>query len=176
MFKDYTDGKIAEHKELLLHVDGGCEPKNPGGVATAGWVVYDPKEPKKPLMEEGRVARDGGELATNNYGEYASLCFALAHLAGLGWQGSLTILADSKLLVEQMNGRWKVKAEHLKEIRKNILRFMDLMGLHLCTEDDPLPPEGMYPCTITWVRRNLNGRANELCHIAYVEYTSKEAQ
>src|SRR4051812_41121090 len=102
MFRDNTQGRIKDHASLLLHVDGGCEPKNPGGVATAGWALYNPKEPATPIVEEGRVVQDGGKLATNNTGEYSALWFALKWLHEQGWEGELTVKADSKLLVEQV--------------------------------------------------------------------------
>lgn len=77
MLNIYT--KLPLPKSLLLHVDGGCQPKNPGGVVTAGWVIYD-KETNETLVEESKVIRDGGPEATNNFGEYSSLGLALTYL------------------------------------------------------------------------------------------------
>lgn len=170
MFKDRTDGKIKDYTNLLLHVDGGCEPKNPGGVATAGWVLYDPKRRDEPLVEEGTVVKDGGPLATNNYGEYCALCLALKWLVEQGWRGDLTIKADSQLLVEQVSGHWQVKAEHLKPLRQLIWDRLEALNLHRLGEDDPLPDEGKGSCQIVHVRRHLNEYANDLCRAAYKEY------
>jgi ribonuclease HI len=174
MFIDNTHGRIAEHPSLLLHVDGGCEPKNPGGVVTAGWVLYDTDKPGVALVEQGKVVRDGGPLATNNFGEYSSLGLALAFLVTHNWKGELTIKADSKLLVEQVNGRWKCKAEHLKGLRERVWTMLEDLSLQLVNEAEPLPPEGKTACHLVHVRRELNGRPDELCHLAYEEHLSSK--
>jgi ribonuclease HI len=172
MFRDHTNGGIKQYASLLLYVDGGCEPKNPGGVATAGWAIFDPKNPTMPLAEEGRVAEDGGKIATNNLGEYSALCFALRWLTQQGWRGELTVKTDSKLLVEQVNGRWKVKAEHLAVLCTKVWTYMDSLDLFRVTESEPLPPEGKFACYILWIPRELNEHANELCRLAYKEHTT----
>ena len=53
--------------------------------------------------------------ATNNVAEYAALLAALERARALGI-GNLAVTSDSQLLVEQMNGRYKVKAAHLKPL------------------------------------------------------------
>ncbi len=54
-------------------------------------------------------------ITTNNVAEYAALLAALerAHVLGLE---ELAIRSDSQLLVEQMNGGYRVKAVHLKPL------------------------------------------------------------
>lgn len=54
-------------------------------------------------------------ITTNNVAEYAALLAALerAHLLGLK---ELAVRSDSQLLVEQMNGGYRVKAPHLKPL------------------------------------------------------------
>lgn len=124
--RDLTSGKIKEHTNLLLCVDGGCEPKNPGGVATSGWVIY---ENGQILVDNCRVVQDGGELATNNYAEYCALGFALRWLKDQGWKGHLTVQADSQLLIKQVGMEWHCKAKHLMKLRDRIWELMDEMGL-----------------------------------------------
>jgi ribonuclease HI len=51
--------------------------------------------------------------ATNNVAEYAALLAALERARSLGLE-ALVVHSDSQLLVEQMNGGYKVKAAHLK--------------------------------------------------------------
>ncbi|MBZ5587361.1 MAG: ribonuclease HI family protein [Acidobacteriia bacterium] len=53
--------------------------------------------------------------ATNNVAEYAALLAALERAQALGVE-SLEVKSDSQLLVEQMNGGYKVKAAHLKPL------------------------------------------------------------
>lgn len=127
MAQDMTDGKIKEHKKLLLCVDGGCEPKNPGGIATCGWVIYDSMN--NVLVKEARVVQDGGPLATNNYAEYCGLGFALKWLRDQEWRGELAIQADSQLLVNQVTEKWQCKAKHLIPLRQRIWEHLEALNL-----------------------------------------------
>lgn len=168
MLKDTTAGGIKSHASLVLHVDGGCEQKNPGGVATAGWVCFDQK--KVLLASEGQVVQDGGPLATNNYGEYSALRLALTWLDNQQWRGDLIIKADSRLLVEQVRGSWKCKAEHLRQIRDEIHELLRKLQLHIVTENTALPKNGRGLCHLIWVPREKNHVADALCHEAYALY------
>lgn len=128
MLLDHTFGKITAHKTIVLYVDGGCEPKNPGGIATCGWVIYDAEERKAILAEEYRVVADGGKRATNNYAEYCGLGFALRWLKDQKWRGQITIHADSKLLVEHVNRNWRCKAAHLQPLLARIHEYLPLIS------------------------------------------------
>jgi ribonuclease HI len=127
MTQDKTFGKITEHKALLLCVDGGCEPKNPGGIATYGWVIYGKN--KQILVEDCNVVLDGGPLATNNYAEYCALGFALKWLREQKWRGNLTVQGDSQLLIYQVTEKWKCKAKHLQPLRERIWQYLDDLKL-----------------------------------------------
>lgn len=164
---DHTNGKIKDFSTITLFFDGGCEPKNPGGVSTAGWVAYNKKIK---LAEQGKVVMNGGPLATNNFGEYSALCLALEWLIEQKWQGELIIKGDSKLLVEQVSGRWKCKAEHLGVIRDKIWEQFRTLNLQIITKDDPLLMEGKQLVSLTWIPRELNNYANDLCRKAYQQY------
>lgn len=167
MITDKTNNRLNEIESLLLHVDGGCEPKNPGGVATAGWVLYEFHEPNNPIAEQFAVVSQGGNLSTNNYGEYSSLELALDFLIKNNWKGDLTIRADSKLLVEQVRGSWKCKAEHLK-IKRDLIRVqLNKLGLQIITKDNPIADEGRKSCFLEWIPREINEYANDLCRKAY---------
>lgn len=151
---------IHQHDYLLLNVDGGCESKNPGGVATCGWVIFDPKQ--NVLIDDYRVVKDGGPLATNNYAEYCALGLALRWLKDQNWRGKILIRGDSKLLVEQVNGRWKCKAEHLIPLRDRIWQLLEEM--ELCLGNN---------CTFEWVPREDNAYADELTNLAYRKHAKR---
>jgi ribonuclease HI len=167
MLNDYTNGKIKDHKSLLLCVDGGCEPKNPGGVATYGWVIYDANDNDNILVTSYAVVQDGGSLATNNYAEYCSLGFSLKWLRDQGWSGNLTVQGDSQLLIYQVAERWKCKAQHLVPLRARIWEHIEAMGLVRCTDEDS--PEYNF-CILRWVPREQNAYADELSNTAYREH------
>jgi len=85
-------------------IDGAAR-GNPG---PAGAGVY--VEP-----EEGRAAEELFESlgkATNNVAEYRALLLALKRAGEMGAQ-SVEIQSDSLLLVQQVNGIFKMKAAHL---------------------------------------------------------------
>jgi len=90
---------------MVVYVDGLCEPVNPGGTATCGYVIRN---------EAGRdVARKSGIVGkgpgmSNNVAEYAALCEALRYLIKEKMTRlPIEIRSDSRLLVNQMKGEWK---------------------------------------------------------------------
>lgn len=98
---------------FYIQADGGAR-GNPGP-AGSGAVVKD---------AEGSVVLEVSEFlghATNNIAEYTAIIRALEGLlAKLGTeaakQATVTIEMDSKLVVEQMEGRWKVKHPNMKPL------------------------------------------------------------
>ncbi len=175
MFTDHTNGKIRSFKSLTLFVDGGCEPKNPGGTSTAGWVLYNNAvlgvdNSNKLLVEEGRVAKDGGPLATNNFGEYSALCFSLKWLVEQNWRGNLDVFADSKLLVEQVNRNWKCNKTHLSEMRDKIWNYLELLEMKNLKAPFEVENKHRNLFSLTWVPRDQNAYANDLCRAAFQEY------
>ncbi|MGV9723354.1 bifunctional RNase H/acid phosphatase [Nocardia beijingensis] len=87
--------------EVIVEADGGSR-GNPGP-AGYGAVVYD--------ADHVRVLAERREflgVATNNVAEYRGLIAGLAAAAELGAE-SVVVRMDSKLVVEQMSGRWKIK-------------------------------------------------------------------
>ena len=65
--------------------------------------------------------------ATNNVAEYQALIDGLKAIAE--WKPDrLEVLLDSKLVVEQVNGRWKVKEPDLKELHRKVLELLKPFG------------------------------------------------
>jgi len=56
--------------EISLWFDGACEPVNPGGVATGGWIV---KDQSGNVLLQGHRMICRGDSATNNIAEYGAL-------------------------------------------------------------------------------------------------------
>jgi ribonuclease HI len=94
---------------FVVEADGGSR-GNPGP-AGFGAVVKD---------SGGRVLAESAEsigIATNNVAEYRGLIAGLRALVALGAEGRpVEVRMDSKLVVEQMAGRWKVKHEGLRPL------------------------------------------------------------
>jgi broad specificity phosphatase PhoE/ribonuclease HI len=93
---------------VVVEADGGSR-GNPGP-AGYGAVVRDP--------ESGEVLAERSEsigTATNNVAEYQGLIAGLAAAAELG-AAEVDVRMDSKLVVEQMCGRWQIKHPGLRPL------------------------------------------------------------
>ncbi|MDI6703228.1 MAG: reverse transcriptase-like protein [bacterium] len=89
---------------LTIYIDGSsCGNPGPSGV---GIIIHNGKK----VIE--RLSSYIGK-ATNNISEYKALILALQYAKRLESE-SLTIFSDSKLMVNQINGRYMVKNKALK--------------------------------------------------------------
>ena len=87
-------------REFLVRADGGAR-GNPGAAAF-GAVVY----------ENGKVIKEIFEtigIASNNVAEYRGLIAGLNAVHSLDPNGHILVEMDSKLVIEQMSGNWKIK-------------------------------------------------------------------
>lgn len=88
-----------------LYSDGGSR-GNPGP-AGCGGIIYDEK---KVIL--GDFHRFLGER-TNNYAEYQGVIIGMQTALNLG-VSALVVKMDSKLAIEQLAGRWKVKHPQIR--------------------------------------------------------------
>lgn len=96
-------------RRLIVEADGGSR-GNPG-VAGYGALVRD-GETREVLAE--RAAPLGKE--SNNVAEYTGLVEGLRAVLDHEPSAAVTVRMDSKLVVEQMSGRWKIKHEDMKRL------------------------------------------------------------
>lgn len=93
--------------KLTIYTDGGSR-NNPGPAAT-GVVIKDDK---------GNTLAAYGEYLghqTNNYAEYMAIISGLKKARELG-ATDVECVADSKLVIEQLSRRWKVKEPTLQKL------------------------------------------------------------
>lgn len=110
--------------KLVIYTDGACR-GNPGPAAY-GFTISDEKG--KLLHEEGGYIGK----TTNNVAEYTAVYQALKHVRKQygNKHPQVELYADSKLVAEQLSGRFKVKAKHLKPIIEQIkILDMELGGV-----------------------------------------------
>ncbi|MEU9008519.1 bifunctional RNase H/acid phosphatase [Streptomyces sp. NPDC048479] len=129
-------------REFVVEADGGSR-GNPGP-AGYGAVVLDPKS-GEPLAE---VAEYIG-VATNNVAEYKGLIAGLKAAKALDPGASVRVRMDSKLVVEQMSGRWKIKHPDMKPLAAEAARIL---------------PSGQV--TYEWIPREKNKHADRLANEA----------
>ena len=133
---------------INIYTDGGSR-GNPGASAIGGV-----------LLRDGEVLAEISEyigIQTNNYSEYKALEVTLQKAISLGIKEAVVYL-DSKLVVEQVNGRWKINNEELLKLCKSIL-------LTLIPQFDYL--------NIVHVRRELNKKADQLVNKALDQLKKK---
>jgi broad specificity phosphatase PhoE/ribonuclease HI len=129
------------YTSVLVEADGGSR-GNPGNAAY-GAVLKD--------AETGRVIAERGErigVATNNVAEYRGLIAGLELYREYADGADLEVRLDSKLVVEQMSGNWKVKHPSMRP---------------LAIEANRLAPLGT---RYTWVPRAQNAHADRLANEA----------
>lgn len=101
--------------KLIVFTDGASR-GNPGP-ASYGFTVADGSG--KLLYEEGKYIG----ITTNNVAEYTAVLEALKTIKknfAAGGPVSIEIYADSKLVIEQLSGRYKIKSVHLKPLIEEI--------------------------------------------------------
>lgn len=108
--------------QLIVHTDGGAR-GNPGPAAVGVVIEHKGTVPHHtgalPTVTFGKQIG----VATNNVAEYAAVVEALTYL--VGWKhkqgntdqiGSIEFYLDSTLVVNQLNGLFKVKEPHLRDL------------------------------------------------------------
>jgi len=141
---------------IEIYTDGLAEP-NPG-VGTYGYVIH--RDGRKILAGHGFA----GDPVTNNYAEYQGLVKALEEARQFA-QEEITVLSDSKLLVGQMSGEWKVSKKALRNPSKG-----SYVGKYLEAKEEAKRFERL---RFVWVPREENAEADELSRVAYQEHLSK---
>ncbi|GAA4479215.1 bifunctional RNase H/acid phosphatase [Rhodococcus olei] len=135
-------GRSAGSPRVVVEADGGSR-GNPGP-AGYGAVVFD--------ADRDRVLAERSEdigIATNNVAEYNGLIAGLTAAADVGAR-VVDVRMDSKLVVEQMSGRWKVKHPDMIPLAR---RARELA-------------EGFDDVSYTWIPRAQNAHADRLANEA----------
>lgn len=129
-------------REFVVEADGGSR-GNPGP-AGYGAVVSD--------AVTGETLAEAAEylgVATNNVAEYRGLLAGLRAAHELDPTASVHVRMDSKLVVEQMSGRWKIKHPAMKPLAAEAARVF--------------PPDRV---TYEWIPRASNKHADRLANEA----------
>jgi len=129
-------------RELIIEADGGSR-GNPGP-SGSGAVVVD--------AATGEVLAEigiWGGVASNNVAEYRGMIAGVRRALRIDPDAVLTVRMDSKLVVEQMSGRWKIKHPDMAELAAEAREV--LTGT---------------PVRFEWVPRERNSRADRLANLA----------
>lgn len=127
--------------DLIIEADGGSR-GNPG-IAGAGALV---RSPEGQIL--AAVAVPLGRVS-NNVAEYTGLVEGLKLVRAINPGAQVEARMDSKLVVEQMSGRWKIKHEDMKRLASEAAQIISPMQV-----------------TYTWIPRAKNGDADRLSNEA----------
>jgi len=105
--------------KMILFADGGAR-GNPGPAA-AGVVLKNSKN------ETLATISNFLGTATNNQAEYAGVILGVKKALELS-ATELDIYLDSKLIVEQVSGRWKIKDLELKKLAEKVHAGLEQLG------------------------------------------------
>lgn len=140
----------------VVHFDGLCEPKNPGGVPTYGFTVD--VDGRRVHEEGGLAGRPHSEEATNNVAEYTGVLKALQWLVAQGRTGEPTLVrGDSELVIKQLQGKYKVKSPLLAPLHVRVRELAMKFG----------------SIRFEWVPRENNRGADALTNRAYAEFAGR---
>jgi broad specificity phosphatase PhoE/ribonuclease HI len=134
-------GGATPHRRVVVEADGGSR-GNPGP-AGFGAVLKD--------ADTGELIAEAAESigrATNNVAEYRGLIAGLQLYGEHTPRAALEVRMDSKLVIEQMAGRWKVKHPDMRPLALTARR---------------LAPADV---TWTWIPRLQNAAADRLANLA----------
>ena len=129
-------------REFIVEADGGSR-GNPGP-AGYGSVVLDAAT-GEPLVEAAEYIG----VTTNNVAEYRGLLAGLRAAHELDPTAKIHVRMDSKLVIEQMSGRWKIKHPDMKPLATEASRIF--------------PPDRV---TYEWIPRERNKHADRLANEA----------
>jgi probable phosphoglycerate mutase len=130
-------------RRLVIEADGGAR-GNPGP-AGYGALVTD--------GQTGEVLAERHEslgVTTNNVAEYSGLIAGLRAAAELAPGADVQVRMDSRLVVEQMSGNWKIKDANLRVLAASAREVSDQLGR----------------VSYSWIPRAQNARADRLANQA----------
>jgi len=127
---------------LVVEADGGSR-GNPGE-SGSGAIVAD--QATGELLAE--ISLYGG-IASNNVAEYKGMIAGVRRAIEIDGDAELLVRLDSKLVVEQMSGRWKIKHPAMAELAAEARQI--LTGT---------------PVRFEWMPRLQNSRADKLANLA----------
>lgn len=138
---------------IEIYFDGACEPINPGGTASYGYIIK--KDGK--AINQGSGIVGTGEGMTNNVGEYHGLIRVIKALSDLSIKEKVIIRGDSIMVCKIVSKEWgwknkkktvwdpHKKSPHLKKLLEEVFKLLNNLDYR-----------------IEWVSREDNQEADNL--------------
>lgn len=147
-----------EEKKFLVYTDGGAR-KNPGPAGIG--IIIKRKAQSEKLKTVWEFSEYIGE-ATNNQAEYKAVIKALEWLIPNTQypisKFCIECYLDSQLVVEQLNGRYKIKNEGLKPLHGRVRELIMELGGKV---------------SFQYIPREQNQEADKLVNVAIDKHITK---
>lgn len=145
---------------IICYFDGSCEPINPGDICSYGAIIYHSNieiwrcsEIYTPKIQS---------QTSNNIAEYCGFGVTIRYIKNNDLDNKEVIIyGDSKLVIEQMSGNWKIKGGLYIPFAKRALEI-------LCTFRK-MP-------TLQWIPHEQNTIADELSKAQLLKQGIKSTQ
>ena len=106
---------------MKIYTDGGSR-GNPGKAACSYVVVSNNKIIKRKSKYLG--------IKTNNEAEYNAIILALKNI-NTNNNKNIHIISDSELVIKQLNGEYKIKKQHLRDLYSKIQNIIAKNNLNI---------------------------------------------
>jgi ribonuclease HI len=144
---------------IEVYFDGLCQPVNPGGIACYAFVVK--RDSETIHTDYGLASEPFSQDATNNVAEYTGLIKALEWLVTNNFSsGEVEVIGDSEFVINQQNGKYKVKSKRILPLYRQVLLLKDKFS---CISFKHVP-------------RGENKEADRLTNIAYNKVLQKNPE
>lgn len=143
---------MSDVDSIIVEADGGSR-GNPGP-AGSGAVIIDAKSGE--ILFE--LAKFIG-VATNNVAEYVALLTAMQKIVEVAPAARVLVRMDSKLVIEQMAGRWKIKHADMRDLAAQVQRLVAGRDVQW-----------------QWIPREENSRADALANKAMDESADSDVE
>lgn len=131
---------------IEAYFDGVTEPQNPGGYGAYGVLVKVDGEVR---FSNGAFVGKGPGIS-NNLCEYAGFCAAVDWILNQNLLGITIIRGDSKLVIMQLNGSWKVHGGLYVPLHNKAKYLLSILQER--TENN---------VSLEWIPREKNGECDE---------------
>ncbi|MEY4418145.1 MAG: hypothetical protein RIQ88_583 [Actinomycetota bacterium] len=128
--------------KVIIEADGGSR-GNPGP-AGSGCLLIDAQT--NDILAEAAIFIG---VSTNNVAEYQAVLTGIQLANELAQESELLIRMDSKLVIEQLSGNWKVKHENMVDMFQQVITAL-----------------GKRKVSFEWIPREQNSRADKLANQA----------
>lgn len=160
---------------LDLFFDGACEPFNPGGTASCGFVI---KKDGKIIVQGSKIVGKGDGM-TNNVAEYHGLIEGIKAFSRLNIDEKIIIHGDSSMVCNMVSKTWgwnnkktkwighKDNVPHLKLLLEEVLNLLEKVNYEIIwipreenQEADDLSKE---PLVLSGIIKNEDKPKGEMC-------------